>query len=572
MKAQRPGLALFAACLFSGLASAIIPPGLSQQYLSSQKDGHRGGVASETRECSEIGRDILAQGGNAVDALVGTTFCVGVIGMYHSGIGGGGFMLVRDTDGQYEAIDFRESAPAAAYEDMYQGNVDGSVYGGLSAGVPSELAGLEYAHKKYGSLPWHTVMAGAIHMAKDGFKVSPDLIKYIHLATKNQTNFLVEDPIFAEEFAPNGTMLQLGETMTRPRYGRTLQLIAEHGSEAFYKGEIAESIIKTIQDTNGTMTLEDMANYKVISRKVASASYRGAQLHAVGTPANGAVCLNILKIMEQFDLEDADDMGLTWHRYDEAQRFAYGARLELGDPSFVAHMSEMEDDMISTAKAEEIRDLIRDDETMPVDYYDPKRLYTTDSHGTSHISAADASGMAVSLTTTVNLLFGAQIMDPLSGVIINNEMNDFSIPGVPNEFGFAPSEANFIRPHKRPLSSITPIIASRSDGTLLAVVGAAGGSRIVSSTAQVLWHTIEHNMTLTQALAHPRVHDQLLPNVSLIEYAMDNDTVNALRERGHEIKYTDPVVSSVQGVWRHDNGMFEAAGEPRQKNSAGLTL
>jgi gamma-glutamyltranspeptidase / glutathione hydrolase len=214
-----------------------------------------------------------------------------------------------------------------------------------------------------------------------------------------------------------------GESSVRLGHGhsnsnRTLELIAQHGSDAFYKGEIAESIINTIQTTNGTVTLEDMANYKIISRKVASATYRGVELHAVGTPANGAVCLNILKIMEQFDLEDAHDTGLTWHRWDEAQRFAYGARLELGDPSFVGHMAEMEDAMISTEKAEEIRAMIQDNETMPVEYYDPKRLYTTDSHGTSHISAADASGMAVSLTTTVNLLFGAQIMDPLSGVIM----------------------------------------------------------------------------------------------------------------------------------------------------------
>ena len=166
------------------------------------------------------------------------------------------------------------------------------------------------------------------------------------------------------------------------------------------------------------MTLDDLKNYKVLSREVFGVNYRGAELYGVGAPANGAVCLNILKIMEQYDLADQKDVNLTMHRYDEAMRFAYGARLELGDPSFVSHMSEMEEEMISDEKAKEIQGLIMDNQTMPVEHYDAKRIYTTDSHGTSHISTADASGMAVSFTTTINLLFGAQIMDPLSGVIM----------------------------------------------------------------------------------------------------------------------------------------------------------
>ncbi len=177
-------------------------------------------------------------------------------------------------------------------------------------------------------------------------------------------------------------------------------------------------MIKVIQDTNGTMTLDDLKNYKVISREVAKVTYRGVELHGIGAPANGAVCLNILKIMEQYDPADQKDVNLTMHRFDEAMRFAYSARLELGDPSFVGHMDEMEDEMLSEEKAKEIRGRILDNQTMPVEAYDPKLLYTTDSHGTSHISTADASGMATSLTTTINLLFGAQIMDPVSGVIL----------------------------------------------------------------------------------------------------------------------------------------------------------
>ncbi|KAF4125880.1 gamma-glutamyltranspeptidase / glutathione hydrolase [Geosmithia morbida] len=535
-------------------------------------EGRKGGVASESIECSRIGRDLLARGGNAVDALVGTTFCVGVIGMYHSGIGGGGFVMVRDSKGNYEAIDFRESAPAAAWEGMYSGNVEGSMFGGLSVGVPSEVAGLEYTHRKYGSLPWEMVMHGAIHVARDGFRVSPDHIKYVNMTIKDKRNFLVEDPVWAQDFAPNGTLLEVGDIMTRRRYADTLEKIAKYGSEAFYTGEIAESMIKTIQDANGTMTLDDLKSYKVISRPVANTSYRGVQLHGMTAPASGSVCFNILKIMEQFPLEDRKDVNLTMHRYDEAMRFAYAARLEIGDPDFVPHMADLEADMLSEVNAKKIRDRIRDNQTLPVEEYNPKKIFAPEGHGTSHISTADASGMATALTTTVNLLFGAQIMDPVSGIILNDEMNDFSIPGVRNGFGFAPSPANFIRPHKRPLSSITPVIAARPDGSLLATVGAAGGSRIISSTAQVLWHTLEHNMSLADALRYPRLHDQLIPNLVLVENEMDRPIVDALEAKGHKIKWTAPIISAVQAVWRFADGVFDAVGEPRQLNSAGLTL
>ncbi|KAH7320236.1 gamma-glutamyltranspeptidase [Stachybotrys elegans] len=577
--------ALSAALAAALLAVSCIRP-VSGAYINKDSDdgyeypeivlepqpGSRGAVASEAIECSAIGRDLLARGGNAADALVGTTFCVGVIGMYHSGIGGGGFALVRGSDGNFEAIDFRESAPAAASENMYQGNVHGSVYGGLSAGVPGEVRGLEYIHTKYGELPWETVLAGAIHVARTGFKVSHDLVRYMGFALNmSETNFLTQEP-WAEDFAPNGVLVKEGDIMTRKRYANMLERIAEQGADAFYSGEFAESMIATIQETNGTMTLEDLQQYQVKSRNVPTISYRGLQLHGVGSPAGGAVGFSILKTMEQYDTADWADLGLSYHRFDESMRFAYGARLELGDPSFVDRIDELEAEMLSDDTAEQIRARILDNQTQPVEHYDPRMIYTSESHGTSHIVTTDHSGMATSLTTTINLLFGAQIMDPLTGVIINNEMNDFSIPGVRNEFGFVPSEANYIRPHKRPLSSITPVIAVYPNGTLFATVGAAGGSRIISSTAQVIWHVLEHEMTMTEALAQPRIHDQLMPNYAMVEYIFDNATVDSLRDRGHDITYVRQGLSAVQGIRRMGDGAFEAASEPRQSNSGGLTV
>ncbi|KAK2592948.1 hypothetical protein QQS21_009355 [Conoideocrella luteorostrata] len=565
---------LATAALNHGVSHASAP---TEVVLRPTTQGSGGAIATESIECSTIGRDLLARGGNAADALVGSTFCVGVIGMYHSGIGGGGFAMIRDADGSYEAVDFREAAGEAASQDMYQGNVDGSIYGGLAVGVPSEVLGLEYIHKKYGALSWKTVMQGSIHVARNGFKVSKDLIHYIENTVKGKPrNFLLEDPNWAEDFAPNGTLLKVGEIMTRKRYANTLEKIANHGSDIFYNGELAEAMVKHIQQHNGTLTVSDFQNYKVVSRPVRNTTYRGINLYTVGAPASGSITLNILKTMEQYDVSKttttSSDANLTAHRFVEAMRFGYGARASLGDPDFVKGVGEFEAHLLDAAHARQTKEHISDDHTLPVQEYDPSGVDLPQSHGTSHIVTTDKSGMATSLTTTVNLLFGAQIMEPSSGIILNNEMNDFSIPGVSNEFGFQPSEANFIRPFKRPLSSVTPVIAAFPDGTLSATVGAAGGSRIISATTLALWHTIGHGMTMSEALLEPRLHDQVIPNTVLLEYKFDNSTAAGLIGRKHSVTWVKPGLSAVQGIRRLEDGSFEAASEPRQENSAGLTI
>lgn len=333
------------------------------------------------------------------------------------------------------------------------------------------------------------------------------------------------------------------------------------------------------------MTLQDLQSYKVACRPALNTTYRGYRLFSTGVPASGAVSLNILKILEQYDPDDRDeDVNLRTHRFDEAMRFAYGARVLLGDPDFVEGMDVYEAALLDEATAKDIRNQIHDDTTLPVDSYDPHEVYSTEGFGTSHVVTADRSGLAGSLTSTVNLLFGALIVDPATGVILNNEMNDFSIPGVRNAFGFEPSAANFIRPGKRPLSSVAPIIVERgsdsageaegdddSNRSLYLVVGAAGGSRIISSTAQVVWHVLEHGMTIGDALLEPRLHDQLMPNEVLFEYKFDNNTVASMKEKGHNVAWVREGLSAVQGIRVLEGGVLEAAGEPRQGNSAGLT-
>ena len=414
----------------------------------------------------------------------------------------------------------------------------------------------------------------AVHVARCGWTVNEDLVRYMASAIEfGLENFLVNDPAWAIDFAPNGTLLKLGDTITRRRYADTLQTIAEHGPDVFYSGPIAEATIRTLKSTGGTMTMEDLKNYSVAIREPAMISYRDYKIRSCPAPSSGVVAMSAMKIIEGFPtIGDADAVDISTHRFDEAIRFAYGQRSELGDPEFVEGMYQYETEMLNASTAATIRNRISDFHTLNVSAYDPSGFESLDTPGTSAVVVSDASGMAVSLTTTVNLLFGSNVIVPETGVIMNNEMNDFSIPGSSNAFGYLPSPNNYIRPGKRPLSSITPTIAEHADGSLYFVVGAAGGSRIITSTLQNLWHVLDQNMSAPEALARPRFHDQLVPNEISFEWAYNNQTVNFMESRGHNVTWMAPGSSSAQSLRRLPNGTFEAAGEPRQLNSGGYVI
>ncbi|KAK8133370.1 hypothetical protein PG984_005382 [Apiospora sp. TS-2023a] len=580
---------------------AVFPHGQESFSPSQAKESStKGAVASESKTCSQIGMDLLARGGNAVDAWVGTQLCVGVIGMHHSGIGGGGFALVRDAEGKHTVIDYRESAPAAAYEGMFEHDPKASVFGGLAVAVPGELRGLEAAHSKLGTLPWQEVVHPAAHVARNGFEVTEDAVRYMDYGVEFAGwNFLVEDPSWAQDFAPTGSRVKLGDVMTRKRYADTLDAVAGGGADVFYHGAQANATIDALRAANGTMTLDDMRDYRAILREPINITYGDYRLFSTGAPASGTVCLSTLKTMEGYhagagETSEGVDSNLTLHRFDEAMRFGYAAHQELGDPDFLDDsLALLEKRLLSASNAAATRSKILDNATQPVEAYFPADdktgqpiapRYAKSSHGTSHVVTADASGMAVSSTTTVNLLFGNLMMVNSTGVILNNEMNDFSIPGVSNEFGYAPPPANFVRPGKRPLSSINPVIIESNDAThqLYAVLGAAGGSRIISSTTQVAWRLLEgerekankqkrsHTMLL-DAIREPRFHDQLMPNTVTVEYAFDNATAASLAARGHNVTWVREGYSAVQGIRVLDDARFEAVGETRQKNSAGLS-
>ncbi|KAK6371123.1 hypothetical protein LTR64_006371 [Lithohypha guttulata] len=420
-------------------------------------------------------------------------------------------------------------------------------------------------------------MQGAIRTARYGWNVTADLVRYMRSANSSAQvpNFLCVEPAWAIDFCPNGTLVGLGDTISRRRYADTLETIAIEGPDAFYspKSAIAQATIAALRAANGTMTLTDLANYTVAVRPVNNITYGDYHIFGTSAPSSGAIVLSTLNTVSGYnDFFTAETTNLSTHRLDEAMRFAYAARTEFGDPLFVANMSRYEQELLLPATGVDIRAKISDTRTFNVSYYDPSGLESLETPGTSAIVTADADGMAISLTTTVNLLFGSNLIVPETGVIMNNEMNDFSIPGSSNAFGYIPSPSNYIRPGKRPLSSISPVIADFGmNRTLYFLTSSAGGSRIITANIQNLVNVLDKNLTAPQALAQPRFHDQLVSQVSF-EYTYDNETTAYLRSLGANITWVAPGQSTAQGIRRLPNGTFEAAGEPRQLNSGGFAV
>ncbi|KAI9810513.1 MAG: hypothetical protein M1826_003533 [Phylliscum demangeonii] len=537
---------------------------------------HHGAVASESAVCSRIGLQILQAGGNAADAMVATTLCVGVIGMYHSGIGGGGFALVHAPSGAFEFIDFREKAPAASTQDMYNANPNLSIFGGLASGVPGELRGLEHLHRGYGALPWAQVVAPAVKVARDGFNVTADLYQAITIATALGGDFLTRDPSFAVDFAPTGRLVRLGETMTRKRYAATLDTIGRSGADAFYSGPIADATIRAVQKAKGIMTLQDLKDYAVVRREPAQVCYRDYIITSGSAPSSGAVAMSVFNTISGYDMSQPGNIDLDTHRLDEAIRFAYGERTSLGDPSFVPNVTLFQREMLAPRTGAEIRSRISDTTTLDVAAYDPAGLQSLETPGTSSILAIDDQGLTISLTTTINLYFGSLVVVPETGVIMNNEMNDFSIPNSSNAFGYKPSPSNFIRPGKRPQSSIsTTIVTTNKKGKrpgVYMVTGSAGGSRIITAVVQNLWHVLDQNMTAPNAVAAPRLHDQLIPNVVSFETGYDPKVVASMQAKGHNVTFVAPGLSTANAIRVLADGSFEPAREVRQQNSGAFAI
>ncbi|KAJ3108620.1 hypothetical protein HK100_003401 [Physocladia obscura] len=531
--------------------------------FSERIDAKTAAVASENGICSEAGVEMLRRGGSAVDAAISAALCIGVTNAFSSGIGGGGFLLVRDANANFSFFDFRETAPSKAHKDMFKEDPKRAQIGGLSIAVPGEIRGFEAAHSRFGKLPWSVLFQPAIDVAQDGWVANAVL--------ENRVAGLAEMIIadtdgFALDYAPNGRLVKEGDVVKRPRLAKTLASIAFLGSDAFYEGPIAESLIKTITSANGIITLEDFKNYAARELEPLVGYYHGRKVVTCPAPSSGAMLLSILNIIEGFDFKSRGNTSDTVHLLIEAFKFGAAQRGLLGDriDPIYRNITAIEKIITNKDLAAKIRHLTSIEKTFDPKHYQPQ-FEAKEDHGTMHVSVLAPDNSAASLTSTVNLIFGSQIMDPRTGIILNDEMDDFSIPGHPNAFGLAPSPYNFIHPHKRPLSSMIPTIIER-DGVPEIVIGASGGSMIPTCTIASILNMVDFNLDINDAIDLPRFHHQLFPNVIRVENAFSAAISADLEAKGHVIERSPPGQKfvGVSGIRRLASGLITAASDARK--------
>lgn len=532
--------------------------------------GKNGMVASEQGLATQVGLDILKQGGNAIDAAVAVGFALAVVLPNAGNIGGGGFMVLHDDKtGKDVAIDFREIAPAKASRDMYldsQGNViDGkSLFTHDASGVPGTVAGMEYALKKWGTMPLSKVLEPAIKLADKGFIVSDVLAKTL----KEEKSTLGKWSASKAIFFKNGEPLKSGDLLVQKDLAKSLRLIAKQGAKAFYQGEIATKIAKEMQSHGGTMTLEDLKAYKVVERQPIIGDYRGYKVVTMPPPSSGGVHLiEILNMLEHYPIkEDGVNSAKNIHHMAESMKLAYADRSEyLGDPDFVKIPVT---GLTSKAYANERVKTIDDNKARLSSTIKPGKPQPYESDQTTHFSVMDKAGNAAAVTYTLNLNFGSGIVVEGTGILLNNEMDDFSVkPGVPNAFGLVGGTANAIEAKKRPLSSMTPTIVMKNNKPWL-VTGSPGGARIITTVLQSVVNTIDHEMNPAEAIITPRVHHQWLPDELRVEAGISPDTIKLLQDKGHKVVTKAPM-GRIQIIQADDSG-FYGYSDPR--NPDGKTL
>jgi len=532
--------------------------------------GKNGMVASEQGLATQVGLDILKQGGNAIDAAVAVGFALAVVLPNAGNIGGGGFMVLHDDKtGKDVAIDFREIAPAKASRDMYldnQGNViDGkSLFTHDASGVPGTVAGMEYALKKWGTMPLSKVLEPAIKLADKGFIVSDVLAQTL----KEEKSTLGKWSSSKVIFFKNGEPLKSGDLLVQKDLAKSLRLIAKQGAKAFYQGEIATKIAKEMQSHGGTMTLEDLKAYKVVERQPIIGDYRGYKVVTMPPPSSGGVHLiEILNMLEHYPIkEDGVNSAKNIHHMAESMKLAYADRSEyLGDPDFVKIPVT---GLTSKAYANERVKTIDDNKARLSSTIKPGKPQPYESDQTTHFSVMDKAGNAVAVTYTLNLNFGSGIVVEGTGILLNNEMDDFSVkPGVPNAFGLVGGTANAIEAKKRPLSSMTPTIVMKNNKPWL-VTGSPGGARIITTVLQSVVNTIDHEMNPAEAIITPRVHHQWLPDELRVEEGISPDTIKLLQDKGHKVVTKAPM-GRIQIIQADDSG-FYGYSDPR--NPDGKTL
>jgi gamma-glutamyltranspeptidase / glutathione hydrolase len=528
-----------------------------------------GMVVTQESRAARIGADVLAHGGNAVDAAVATGFAMAVTYPRAGNLGGGGFMVVHLADGRNIAIDYRETAPAATTRDVFLGN-DGkpdprkSRFTGLGIGVPGTVAGLSLALEKYGSgkFTLSDLLAPAIMLARDGLPVEDDVADTFDIAQRLMGRWPSSKKIF---FHPDDTPLRAGEMMVQTDLAATLQAIAARGPRAFYEGDIAEKIAAAVKGAGGLMTPDDLKAYQPVIREPVHGSYRGYDIVSMPLPSSGGTGLiEMLNILEHFDLKGlgADSVD-TAHVLVEAMKRGYADRARyLGDPATVDVPLNR---LLSKSYGDLLSKTIDFKRATPAADVAALAALPREGQNTTHFSVIDKQGNAVSNTYTLNFSYGIGLVAEGTGVLLNNELDDFTAAvGASNFYGLVGFEANLPGPNKRPLSSMTPTIVLK-DGKPWLVTGAPGGSYIITATMQVILNVVDHGMNVAAAVAKPRLHHQWLPDEVRVEHGFPADVAEGLRARGHTV--IEPLgQTSANSILVTDDG-FAGAADPRTRGA-----
>lgn len=534
--------------------------------------GSSGMVAAQNAMAADAGAQVLADGGNAVDAAVAIGFSLAVTLPRAGNLGGGGFMLIHDANtNQTTAIDYREMAPPGATRDMYlddQGNADParSKFSHLAAGVPGTVAGLHLAHQKFGRLPWKTVLQPAIKQARDGIILSFDLAG---LLKSRQARLCRNEATCGYYYRRNGEAYKPGERLVQADLAKTLKLIANRGPDAFYRGKIAKKIVAEMEAGGGLVNAAALAAYRPVVRQPIRGTYRGYEIVMMPPPSSGGVhIVQMLNVLEHFPLAE---MGAgsadAVHLLAEVMRLAYADRSKhLGDPDYYQVPVDW---LTSEAYATQLAATIDMQHARLSSGVAAGVAPAAESEDTTHFSVMDVDGNVVSNTYTLNLSFGSGISVRGAGFLLNNEMDDFvSKPGVPNAYGLLGGAANAIEGNKRPLSSMTPTIVF-ADGAPWFATGSPGGSRIITTVLQMLVNVIDHGMNIAEAVSEPRMHHQWYPDQLRLETGFSPDTIRILEARGHTVKPRTSSMGSLQTVEFRD-GVFRGASDPRSPNSASV--
>ncbi|XP_057325011.1 scoloptoxin SSD14-like [Microplitis mediator] len=506
------------------------------KFVSSSPLGiyKKAAVSSSGEECADIGNKMLLKNGSAVDAAIATLLCEGVSSLHSMGLGGGFLMTIWDAKTKKaEFLNAKESAPAKATKDMYVGDATASKRGGKAVAIPGELLGYWEAHRKYGRLDWADLFTPTIELCERGALVN----FYLADRIKSKLSYIKAEPTLAEiliDPRTNSTW-KVGDRIKRPRLAETLKAIAKYNVSVFYNGSMGEEIVKEIQGFGGIIEMNDLRNYRVEWKKPITSKLGNLTIHSAALPGSGVILTFILNVLEKF-LPMGISEEIFWQRIVETFKWAYAHRTELGDDRFV-ELDDLISNLTSKSYAEEIREKIKDNWTSN----DPK-FYgvitgTPMDSGTAQVSVLAPDGSAVSVTSSINQILGALIRSKSTGIIFNNQMDDFSTPNVANGYGLPPSPSNFIAPGKRPLSSMSPTIIVDEKREVQLVIGAAGGSKITTGVALTIIMNLWRQHNIKEAIDIRRLHHQLIPMSIAPESNFSSNTLEYLKGLNHTVTF-----------------------------------